>query len=233
MKMLAWMTAMTMFAAAALAQETATVKGVVKFKGTPPEPRAISFGAEKQCGEMHADKPPVYEDVVVGKDGALKWAFVCVKEGVTGEFAPPSAPVVIDQSGCIFLPHVVGVMVGQPVEFRNSDPVLHNVRAESKLGQSFNIAQPLQGMSTKRKFKTPETGVPLRCDVHFWMAAYVHVVPHPFFATTGADGAFEIKNLPAGNYTLEAWHEKFGTQTKPLAVKAGETAAVEFSFERK
>ncbi len=124
----------------------------------------------------------------------------------------------------------VAVQAGQPVEFRNSDPLLHNIRANSKQGQSFNIAQPVKGMKQVRKFSKPEIGIQLRCDVHWWMAGYLHVLPHPFFAITGDDGTFTIKGVPAGTYRLEAWHEKLGTQTKTVTVKPGETVTVDFTF---
>lgn len=208
---------------------TATITGKVIYKGTPPPQRPVSFGGDLQCASMHKDKPLYYEELVVNSNGTLRWAFVYVKEGIKGEFKP-SAPVVVDQVGCQFIPHVVGVMPLQLIEFRNSDSVLHNVRALCKVNRSFNIAQPKAGMKTIQTFKEPEIGIPISCDVHPWMKSYVHVVSHPFFAVTDEQGSFTLKDVPAGTYTLEAWHEKLGTQTATVTVQPGETKTVEFTF---
>ena len=119
------------------------------------------------------------------------------------------------------------------MEFHNNDDVLHNVRSFSKEGQSFNVAQPIKGMKTKKTFAKPETGMQLKCDVHFWMVSYLHVMPHPFYAITGDDGSFSIKGLPAGTYTLELWHEKLGTQNKTITIKDGEAQNIDFVLEEK
>jgi plastocyanin len=183
-----------------------------------------------KCAALHKGKPLQIAEVQVGPNSGLKWVLVYIKGNVKGNFKLPTKPVIVDQTGCLFVPHAVAVQVGQPVEFRNSDPLLHNIRANSKQGQSFNIAQPVKGMKQVRKFSKPEIGIQLRCDVHWWMAGYLHVLPHPFFAITGDDGTFTIKGVPAGTYRLEAWHEKLGTQTKTVTVKPGETVTVDFTF---
>jgi plastocyanin len=206
-----------------------TIAGKVVFEGTPPPPKAIQFGAEKQCALAHQHGAPTVEDIVVNDNGTLKWVLVRLTE-VAGEFPVPTEPVVIDQQGCVFLPHVSLARVGQPVEFRNSDPVLHNVRGASKQKQGFNVAQPVQGSKTTRIFKNPEIGMLLRCDVHFWMASYLHVLPHPFAAVTQAEGTFTISDVPAGTYTLEAWHEKLGTQTQQVTVEDGGSSEVVFTY---
>ena len=208
---------------------TLTVK--VTYAGTPPAPRPINFGAEQQCAAAHAGGAALYEDFVVGHGGALQWALVYVKEGVTQTYHAPTEPAVFNQAGCTFTPHVAAVRVGQPVTFHNNDAVLHNVRALSKQGQSFNIAQPTQGMQTTKTFQKPEIGIPLKCDVHFWMTAYLHVLAHPFFGVTGDDGTVVIKNLPAGTYTLEAWHEKLGARSHSVTVKDGETQTISLVFQ--
>jgi hypothetical protein len=138
--------------------------------------------------------------------------------------------VVIDQNGCLYNPRVFGVMVGQPIEIRNSDPVLHNIKAVPTANRGFNISQPSQGMTTTRTFTTAEVMVPFECNVHGWMNAWVGVLTHPFHATSGADGGFSIQGLPAGTYELEAWHEKFGTRTISVTVAEGGSATAEFSF---
>ena len=211
----------------------ATLKGVVKFKGEAPKPRLISMKADRQCDAMHGGKPVEAEDVVVNQNGTLKWVFVYVKEGVKGKYNPPAEPVVLDQQGCWYHPHVFGIMVGQKLEVRNSDPLLHNIHAMPKKNKPFNIGQPVKGMKSYYTFTEPEVMVPFKCDVHPWMSAYAGVLDHPFFSVTGDKGEFEIKNLPPGTYTIEAWHAKLGTQVQTITVKAGETKTIEFTFERK
>jgi plastocyanin len=215
-------------ASLAHAQAGGTVAGKVTFEGAPPARKTIDFGAERQCALGHTH-PPQQEDLVI-TDGAVQWVLVYVKDGLTGEFPAPTEPVIVDQHGCLFLPHVAVAQVGQPVEFRNSDPVLHNVRAQSKLGQAFNIAQPVQGMKTTKTMKRPELGIPMKCDVHFWMMSYLHVPAHPFHAVTGADGVFRLSGVPAGTYAIEAWHETLGTQTQTVTVADGQAVPVTFTF---
>lgn len=210
---------------------TATVSGSVSFTGTPPENPTISMVEEPACQEKYSDMPRDPQVVVVN-DGKLANVFVSVKSGLPAgaRFPVPSQAAVIDQDGCLYHPRVLGVMVGQDLEIRNSDPLSHNIKAvpENQLG--FNITQPQAGMSTTRTFNTPEIMVPLECNVHGWMQAHLGVVAHPFFATSGEDGSFTISGLPAGTYELEAWHEVFGTQTATVTVEEGGTATVEFTF---
>ena len=207
-----------------------TITGTVKFSGTPPPPMPITFGAEKQCALAHGTTPANVEDVVINGNGTVRDVLIYVTGEVPGQYATPTEPLVFEQRGCLFVPHVGAVMVGQPVEVRNDDPILHNVRTQSKLGQSFNIAQPTQGMKTTKKLLKPEIGIPLKCDVHFWMTGYLHVLAHPFFAVTGPDGVFTIKGLPAGTYTLEAWHGKLGTKQLTVTVNGEESQSVEFTL---
>jgi plastocyanin len=155
-----------------------------------------------------------------------------VKDGLDPEYAfeTPTTPVVIDQKGCVYTPRVVGVRVGQPIEVVNSDPTLHNVHALPMVNQEFNQGQPVQYSKLSRTFTAPEVMVRFKCDVHSWMAAWVGVVAHPYFAVTGADGSFQLPNLPPGTYTLEAWHEKLGPKTAKVTVAAGQTQAASFTF---
>ena len=206
-----------------------TVTGKVVFAGTPPPTKTIQFGAEQQCALAHTH-PPQYEEVVVNGNGTLKWVLVHVQEEVPGDYPVPTEPALVDQQGCLFVPHVTVARVGQPVEFRNSDSLLHNVRGSSKHKQGFNIAQPIQGSQTTRVFKTPEIGMLVKCDVHFWMTSYLHLVPNPFFALTGDDGTFTIRGLPAGTYTLEAWHEKLGANTQTITVQENQSSSVTFTY---
>ena len=179
---------------------------------------------------MHGDKMPVNEELIINPDKTVKWALVYIKEGAPASPAPAAA-VEIDQKGCIFSPHVVVARAGQKVIFKNGDPVLHNVRSEAKVNKAFNIAQPIQGMTTAKTFEKPEIGIKVRCDVHFWMALFIHVLDHPFYAVTGDDGTYQIKDLPAGTYTVEVWHEKLGAQTAQITVAEGDTKTNDFAFK--
>ena len=209
--------------------DTATIIGTVKFEGDAPFRRAINFGANLDCKRLHDGKVH-YENVVINENDTLKDVLIYVRGKPKGDYKPPSKPVVVDQVGCIFIPHVAAVMVGQPMEFLNSDPALHNIRTESKKQTPFNISQPNQGMKYTHQFEASEIGIPLRCDVHHWMVAYAHVLSHPFFAVTGEKGTFKIQGLVPRAYTIEAWHAKLGAQKQKIRLNAGETKTVEFVF---
>jgi plastocyanin len=206
-----------------------TVTGTIKYEGTAEKPRVVRMDSDPLC---MPEGPQTSEVLVVGPDNGIQNAFVYVKDGLSGDlkFTAPQTPVVLDQKGCKYSPHVFGVQVGQPVIIVNSDPTLHNVHAVPKANTEFNFGQATKGMKTTRTFDKPEVMVPFRCDVHGWMASYGGVVAHPFFAVTKSDGTFEIKGLPAGTYTIEVWHERLGTQTTKVTVdgKSGATANVAF-----
>jgi len=215
----------------AQAQTGGTVSGVVKFTGTPPANPKLDMSEEPTCKAKYSGGPPT-DPVVVVKNGALANVFVYVKSGLPAgaTYPTPTTPAALDQQGCLYRPRVVGVMVNQPLEIRNSDPVLHNIKAVPKKNRGFNVSQSQQGMKTTRAFAVPEMELPLECNVHGWMHAKVMVLDHPFFAVAGEDGSFTIKGLPAGTYTLEAWHEKLGTQTATVTVGANDTATATFTF---
>lgn len=209
-----------------------TVKGTITLVGAAPAPTKVKMTADPKCHEGHGDTMNS-EEYVVGKKGELKNVFVYVKQGLEGKTFPPSTtPAQIDQVKCHYVPHVVGVQTGQPLEVKNSDNTLHNVNAMPKKNQGFNFAQPIAGMKTTKKFANPEVMVTFVCNVHPWMKSYVGVVGHPFFAVSGDGGQFEIKGLPAGTYTLEAWHEKLGATTQTVTVGAAETKTANFSFKK-
>jgi plastocyanin len=203
------------------------VTGKVSFMGTPPPSETISMSSDPRCMNAGAKT----ETVIVGGDGSLQNVFVYVKDGLGNlKFPVPTTPLVLDQKGCQYRPHVFGVQAGQPIEILNSDATLHNIHAWPQANQEFNMGQALQGMKDTHTFTTQEIMVPFRCDVHRWMNSFVGVVAHPFFAVTGADGAFSLQGLPPGTYTIEAWHEKFGTKTASVTIGAKESKDVAFTF---
>lgn len=212
----------------------ATVRGTIRLAGTAPANPPIDMVEEPKCKARYATAPrqPI---VVTGANGALANVFVYVKSGLPegAVYPPTAAPVAIDQEGCLYHPRVLGVMVGQTLAIENSDSLLHNIKALGKANRPFNISQPAAGMTTNRTFSVPEVMIPLECSVHGWMHAYVGVLPHPYFATTGDDGTYAIANLPAGTYTIEVWHESFGSQTATVTVADDETKTADFSYPGK
>ncbi len=228
-RVLLGLTCTTFLAVASASAQGGTVSGAVKFTGAVPANPKIDMSEEPTC---KAKTPNAVDPIVLVNKGMLANVFIYVKTGLPagGKYPSPTTPVVIDQSGCLYHPRVLGVMVNQPVEIRNSDAVLHNIKAVPKKNRGFNISQPQQGMKTTRTFAMAEMALPLECNVHGWMHAKAFVMENPFFAVTGEDGSFSIKGLPAGTYTIEAWHEKFGTKTATVTVAANGTATSSFTF---
>ena len=209
-----------------------SISGRVTFTGAVPPAEVLRMGTDQACVQGSGPNP-LSDAVLVTSDGGLKNVFVYVKAGLDPGygFDVPAAPVILDQKGCRYTPRVVGVRVRQPLEILNSDPTMHNVHGIPNANPEFNASQPIQGIRTTKTFNSPDVMVRFKCDVHNWMAAYVGVVDHPYFAVTTEDGKFDLKNLPPGTYTLEAWHEKFGTQTATVTVgdKQAQTAAFTFT----
>src|SRR5687767_13203843 len=211
--------------------EGGSVTGVVKFKGEKPEAKPIAeIAGSAFCKECYKGEDlPTQETFVFGKNGdddTLQNVLVYVRRGVEGKgFDPPKEPAVLDQVGCVYTPHVVAVMAGQVLEIRNSDATLHNVMSQPRVNPPFNFGMPVKDQVIKKVFKAPELKMNLRCFMHPWMSAYVHVLPHPFFAVTGADGTFTLKGLPPGEYELTVLHESSalepGAATLPVKVGAG------------
>ncbi|HSS44840.1 MAG TPA: carboxypeptidase regulatory-like domain-containing protein [Thermoanaerobaculia bacterium] len=208
----------------------ATISGRVAFTGTAPAKEQIKMDADAFCKAAHSG--PVYtQEVVVNGNGTLQWVLVYVKEGISGTYPAPTQPVTLDQHGCQYQPHIFGIQAGQPLRILNSDGTLHNIHALPKINAEFNIGQPFQKMETMKKFDKPEVPLRFKCDVHKWMGAYCGVFNHPFFAVTNDQGTFEIKNLPPGNYVIEAWQEKYGAQTQNVTVSGSESKTLDFSFQ--
>ena len=209
-----------------------TVKGVVNFEGTAPKNEAIKMNADPVCVKQNKD-PQFQETYLVSDDGkTLGNVFVYVKDGLGNYvFDTPTTPAKIDQQNCRYHPHVFGIRVNQPLEILNSDPTLHNIHALPKKNSEFNTGQPIQGMKMTHTFDKPEVMVPFKCDVHGWMNAYVGVLDHPYYAVTKDDGKFELKDLPAGRYTIEAWHEKLGATPQSVTLGPKETKEITFSFK--
>ncbi len=208
------------------------VAGKVSFEGTAPKSTMLRMDADKVCKAAHK-KPHQSEETVVNSNNTLKNVLVYVKDGLGNrKFDAPSKKVTFDQKGCVYTPHVLGIQTGQELEVMNSDPTLHNVHSLSKDNPQFNVAQPKQGMKLTKKFEKAEV-FKVKCEVHTWMGAYIGVFSHPFYAVTGNDGSFTLSKLPAGEYTIEAWHEKFGTKTAKVKVDAAGKATADFKFAAK
>jgi plastocyanin len=204
--------------------------GKVAYEGPAPENRVVKVDSDPACAKEHPAGLTL--DTVLVNNGALENVFVYVKDGLGNYvFDTPTQAVTLDQKGCHYTPHVFGVRVNQPVEIVNSDPTLHNVHALASANREFNFPQAIPGMKQQKTFTAPEVMVHFKCDVHSWMSAYVGVVNNPYFAVTGSNGAFELKNLPAGTYTIEAWHEKLGTQTQSVTIGEKESKAITFTFK--
>ncbi len=204
------------------------IAGSIVFEGSAPSMDAINMASESVCAAKHSSTPMVPE-VVVNGNGTLANVFVYVREGLESLQFPTPGPALLDQNGCVYIPHVLGVMVDQDITIRNSDGVLHNINASPNEQRGFNTSQPVN-METTRNFGTTEVMVPLRCDVHGWMNAYVGVLDHPYHSVSNGSGAFDLSTLPPGEYVIEAWHERYGTQTQTVTVTTGETTEVTFTF---
>ncbi|HYG83024.1 MAG TPA: carboxypeptidase regulatory-like domain-containing protein [Pyrinomonadaceae bacterium] len=212
-----------------------SIAGTISFAGSAPAKKGISMDADPVCASSNPD--PHAEDIVVNGD-KLQNVFVYIKEGTAGgknisgySFPPPTQPATLDQKGCHYVPHVVGVQVNQTFNVTNSDPTAHNVNVDARQNEKFNQGQSPGAAPIVKQFKRAETVIPVKCNQHPWMRAYVGVLQHPFFAVTDASGKFEIKGVPAGTYTLVAWHEKYPQGlTQSVTVGASEAKTADFSF---
>jgi plastocyanin len=201
----------------------------VMYDGSVPPPKALDMRSAAQCAAAHAE--PVYDQSLLVQDGHLANAVVWIKEGLQGwVFAPPDQPVVIDQQGCVYVPHVAAAMVGQPVEFRNSDREAHNVHGHPKVVPAWNFLLSRPGASQTLSFDKPEVAIPIGCDIHPWMRAYLAILDNPYFAVSPSSGVVRLAQVPPGRYVLAAWHEKLGTKEQPVTLEARGAATVQFRF---
>jgi plastocyanin len=214
-----------------VAAAASSITGVVTFNGTAPKLNPLSMDADPGCAKKHTTPVPS-EMLVLGSGNTMANIMVWVSKGVpAGKTYPaPSTPVVLDQNGCQYKPHVMGIMVGQTYKILNSDGILHNLHALPKVNTGFNKPMVATMKETTASFGKPEPIFPIKCDVHPWMQAYIGVYNHPFFAVTGTDGKFTISGLDPGTYELTAWHERLGMQTATVTVGASDTKKQDFKF---
>jgi hypothetical protein len=209
-----------------------SISGRVYFRGPRPNRPAIDLHSCPQCAEA-ASRPLYDESLVVAGDGAVQNVVVSISAGLPpGEQYPaPQNPAALDQKGCMFHPHVIATMVGQPIIVKNSDPFLHSVHSmDAELSPAFDFAQPTTGLHRVEPLQVVET-FQIKCDLHPWMSAWVRVFNHPYFAVTSADGSFAIRQLPPGKYRLKAWHELLGVREKTIEVHQGQPVTVDFIFD--
>ena len=204
----------------------ATITGTVKLTGKPPEMALTKRQADPFC----AKTPMKEEDVIVGAWGGLKNVVVRVTKGLSGRYDPPAAAATVDQSACMYRPRVQGIMLGQPLQIKNSDQTLHNVHGYKGPSTLFNRAEIPGQPPMTTDLKNADEIVKLKCDVHPWMTGWVLVSSHPFFAVTGDDGSFKITGLAPGSYTVEAWHERYGAKSAEITVGADKPAEASFQF---
>jgi plastocyanin len=202
---------------------------MVKFKGTADKPTRIDMSADPFCAQAHPTAATT-EDVLPDASGGLENVVVYVSDGLgTTTFPVPDTPAVMEQKGCQYKPHVLAMRAGQKLSVVNSDNTTHNIHPTPNNNREWNISQP-HGAPLEQVFAREEIAISVKCNIHPWMKSYIAVVKNPYFAVTGKGGTFELKDLPPGNYTLQAWHEKLGTKMKTVTVTAGASPTVEFDF---
>ena len=219
------------FVCPSVAFAASTITGTITFDGKAPNIKPLAMDADPACAKKHS-KPVAGEALVLGSGNTMGNVLVWVSKGLPSgkTFPVPKNPVTLDQKGCIYVPHVQGIMVGQSYRILNSDGVLHNVHALPKVNAQFNKPMPPTMKETTTTFTKPENVFQIKCDVHPWMQAFVGVFTHPFFSATATDGKFTISGLDPGTYEITAWHERLGTQTATITVGANETKSQNFKF---
>ena len=209
-----------------------SITGTIKLDGAPPKMKIINMAAEPTCAKDHARQPAMTEDVVPGENGTLQNVVVYLQGDFSQyAFTTPTAPVTIDQKGCQYQPHVLALMTNQPLQVINSDPLTHNIHPVPKDNREWNQSQPPGAAPIDQSFARPEVAIPVKCNVHPWMKAYIAVFANPYFQVTGKDGSFDIKNVPPGTYTVTAWHELYGTREQNVIIGPKESKNVTLTFK--
>jgi plastocyanin len=217
-------------AAAASSAPGASLAGKIKFNGPLPATSPIAMRSDPACASENP-RPVRPEDVVAGQNGALENVIVFVSQGAEDRaYDVPQAPAVMEQKRCMYEPHVLAMRAGQTLRVINADKTTHNIHPMPANNREWNKAQ-IPGQPIEEKFAREEVSIPVKCNIHPWMHSYIAVFKHPFFAVTGKDGSFELRNLPPGEYTIEAWHEKLGTMTQHVKIAQGENKTLDFSFK--
>jgi len=210
-----------------------SISGMIRYTGPRPEPKPIDMSNEPACVEAHKGKAHD-ESLVVSHRGDLANAFVYVKSGLQGKrFETPATPVVIDQKGCWFHPRVLGIQVGQTLEVANDDPVTHNIHPMAEVNREWNHSQGAGDPPINRRFLKPEMMIPVKCNIHSWMHAWIGVVDNPYFAVSKEDGSYTIPNLPPGTYTIGVWQETLGTQERQVTIAPHANETENFTFKGK
>jgi len=208
-----------------------SVSGSVTLEGAPAKEKAINMSAEPYCAKAHSS-PVVPPTVVVGEKGALADVVIFVKDGLGNyTFDTPKTPVELDQKGCMYDPHVLALMAGQTLDVKNDDQTTHNIHPTPKDNRDWNQSQPPGATPIEQSFARPELAIPVKCNVHPWMKAYIFVFKNPYYAVTGKDGKFELKNLPPGTYTITAWQEKYGPVDQTVTIGPKESKELKFTFK--
>jgi plastocyanin len=208
-----------------------SVTGSVTLDGKAPAAKPINMSAEPYCQKAHTT-PVVPPEVVTGDKGQLANVVIFVKDGLGDYvFQTPATPVTLNQQGCMYDPHVITLMTGQPLSVKNSDQTTHNIHPMPKDNRDWNKSQAPGASPIDDSFARAELAIPVKCNVHPWMKSYIFVFKHPYYAVTGKDGKFELKGLPPGTYTIEAWQEKYGTQDQTVTIGAKESKPVTFTFK--
>jgi Carboxypeptidase regulatory-like domain len=209
---------------------TTLIRGVARFSGTVPSPRRIVMTADPTCAKQHPS-PAFTQEVLTDSKGDLENVIVYVAEGLGDrKFDPPPQSVLVEQKGCMYMPHVLAVWANQPLHVVNDDATSHNIHPTPANNREWNKAEP-PGSALDESFAREEVAIPVKCNVHPWMRGYIAVFKHPYFAVTGKDGSFDLSGLPPGTYTIKAWHEKLGTSAQTITISAGETKELTFMFK--
>jgi hypothetical protein len=210
-----------------------TILGTVRVTGAVPARKPIRMDADPKCAARH-ESPPLADDLVIGRKGGVRWAFVYVKRGLNDRrYEPPTFPVLLEQVGCMYRPHVFGIQAGQPLVVRNGDDLLHNIHFVTFANPEYGLAQATPGREDTIRFRSPEVMVRVKCDVHPWMSAWAGVLDHPFFAVTDEQGGYGIPGLPPGRYVVDVWHERLRGESREIDVSDAGQAEADFLLQWK